>query len=89
MSTRPVSICPAAPCSISPVTSQVNVVGSASDGNALTTGRQALLVLAHLRSGDTYTRLAAGFRVGIATAYRYIHEAVDLWPLSRPRWNRS
>lgn len=30
-------------------------------------GRQALLVLAHLRCGDTYARLAAGFQVGIAT----------------------
>ncbi|WP_098896357.1 transposase family protein [Streptomyces sp. rh206] len=44
----------------------------------LTCGRQALLVLAHLRCGDTYARLAAGFRVGVATAYRYIREAVDL-----------
>ncbi|SCD34240.1 Helix-turn-helix of DDE superfamily endonuclease [Streptomyces sp. PpalLS-921] len=31
-----------------------------------------------LRCGDTYARLAAGFRVGIATVYRYIREAVDL-----------
>jgi hypothetical protein len=44
----------------------------------LTCGRQALLVLAHLRCGDTYARLAAGFRVGIATVHRYIREAVDL-----------
>ena len=44
----------------------------------LTCGRQALLVLAHLRCGDTHARLAAGFRVGIATVYRYIREAVDL-----------
>ncbi|WP_436740215.1 transposase family protein [Streptomyces sp. BBFR102] len=44
----------------------------------LTCGQQALLVLAHLRCGDTYARLAAGFRIGIATAYRYISEAVDL-----------
>ncbi|MDQ2589153.1 transposase family protein [Saccharothrix yanglingensis] len=41
-------------------------------------GRQALLVLAHLRCGDTYTRLAAGFGVGLATVCRYIHEAVEL-----------
>ncbi|MFD6997889.1 transposase family protein [Streptomyces mirabilis] len=27
-----------------------------------------MLVLAHLRNGDTYTRLAAGFQVGVATA---------------------
>jgi hypothetical protein len=32
----------------------------------LSPGRQALLVLAHLRNGDTYTRLAEGFRVGLA-----------------------
>lgn len=44
----------------------------------LAPGRQALLVLAHLRCGDTYARLAAGFRVGIATAFRYIRQAVDL-----------
>jgi DDE superfamily endonuclease len=41
-------------------------------------GRQALLVLAHLRNGDTYTRLAAGFGIGVATVYRYIREALDL-----------
>ncbi|MER5333771.1 transposase family protein [Micromonospora sp. NPDC002717] len=41
-------------------------------------GRQALLVLAHLRNGDTYTRLAAGFAVGVATAWRYVQEAVAL-----------
>ncbi|MEU5548026.1 transposase family protein [Streptomyces sioyaensis] len=44
----------------------------------LTCGRQALLALAHLRCGDTYARLAAGFRVGIATVFRYIREAADL-----------
>ena len=41
-------------------------------------GRQALLALAHLRNGDTYTRLAAGFAVNTATAWRYVREAVDL-----------
>ncbi|PSL51527.1 DDE superfamily endonuclease [Saccharothrix carnea] len=41
-------------------------------------GRQALLVLAHLRCGDTYTRLAAGFGIGLATVCRYIHEAIEL-----------
>ncbi|MFI1932160.1 transposase family protein [Streptomyces sp. NPDC020330] len=50
-----------------------------SRGRRLTCGRQALLVLAHLRCGDTYARLAAGFRVGIATVlHRYIREAVDV-----------
>lgn len=41
-------------------------------------GRQALLALAHLRNGDTYTRLAAGFGVGVATAWRYVQEAIAL-----------
>ncbi|MBL3808315.1 transposase family protein [Streptomyces sp. SID7982] len=44
----------------------------------LTCGRQALLVLAHLRGGDTYARLAARFRVGVAAVYRHVREAVDL-----------
>jgi hypothetical protein len=44
----------------------------------LNPGRQALLVLAHLRNGDTYTRLAAGFEVGVTTAWRYVQEAVTL-----------
>lgn len=41
-------------------------------------GRQALLVLAHLRCGHTYAQLAAGFGVGTTTAYRYIAEAIDV-----------
>ncbi|WP_053666576.1 IS5/IS1182 family transposase [Streptomyces sp. MMG1121] len=43
----------------------------------LPAGRQALLALAHLRCGDTYAQLAAGFGIGIAAAYRYIREAVE------------
>ncbi|MHC5264024.1 transposase family protein [Streptomyces sp. UC4497] len=41
-------------------------------------GRRALLVLAHLRKGDTYAQLAAGFGIGTATAYRYIREAIEI-----------
>jgi hypothetical protein len=44
----------------------------------LSCARQALLVLAHLRCGDTYSRLAAGFRVGVTTVWRYVTELVDL-----------
>ncbi|MFF7438036.1 transposase family protein [Streptomyces sp. NPDC008122] len=44
----------------------------------LTPGRQALLALAHLRCGDTYAQLAAGFGIGIATVFRCIREAVDV-----------
>jgi hypothetical protein len=35
-------------------------------------------VLAHLRNGDTHQRLAAGFGIGPAAAWRCIHETVDL-----------
>ena len=44
----------------------------------LPAARQALLALAHLRCGDTYAQLAAGFGIGIATVYRYIREAVEV-----------
>ncbi|MEU7997062.1 transposase family protein [Micromonospora sp. NPDC049060] len=44
----------------------------------LDAGRQALLALAHLRNGDTYTRLACGFAIGVATAWRYVQEAIAL-----------
>jgi hypothetical protein len=44
----------------------------------LSAGRQALLVLAHLRNGDTLARLAAGFGVGVSTVWRYLREGVDL-----------
>ena len=50
----------------------------------LSCARQALLVLAHLRCGDTYARLAAGFGVGVATAYRYVTELVDLLAAEAP-----
>ncbi|MFD3924572.1 transposase family protein [Streptomyces sp. NPDC058614] len=41
-------------------------------------GRQALLVRAHLRCENTYARLSAGFGTGLATAYRYVREAVEV-----------
>lgn len=44
----------------------------------LTAGRQALLVLAHLRCGDTHAQLAAGFGIGIATVFRCIREAIEV-----------
>ncbi|MCX5317332.1 transposase family protein [Streptomyces sp. NBC_00154] len=44
----------------------------------LTAGGQALLALAHLRCGDPYAQLAAGFGIGIASVYRYVREAVDV-----------
>ena len=44
----------------------------------LTAGRQALLVLAHLRRGETYRDLAVGFAVGTTTVYRYLREGLDV-----------
>ena len=44
----------------------------------LSPGRQALLALAHLRNGDTFTRLAASFGVSAATVWCYVREAVAL-----------
>ncbi|GAA4475681.1 hypothetical protein GCM10023170_098900 [Phytohabitans houttuyneae] len=36
------------------------------------------MTLAHLRNGDTLTRLAVGFAVSVTTAWRYLREAIDL-----------
>ena len=50
----------------------------------LSAGRQALLVVAYLRKGETYTDLAGGFGIGTSTVYRYIHEAVELLAAMAP-----
>jgi hypothetical protein len=39
----------------------------------LNPGRQALLVLAYLRKGETFAQLAAGFGIGRTTAWRYVN----------------
>src|SRR3954447_121521 len=44
----------------------------------LPAGQQALLVLAHLNKGETYTALAGGFGVGTTTVFRYVREGVDV-----------
>jgi hypothetical protein len=44
----------------------------------LSVGRQALLVAAHLRKGETYTDLAVGFGIGTTTVFRYIREALEV-----------
>jgi transposase-like protein len=41
----------------------------------LSAGRQALLVVAYLRKGETYADLACGFGIGTSTVYRYVREA--------------
>jgi hypothetical protein len=50
----------------------------------LTAGRQALLVVAHLRKGETYADLATGFAVGRSTVYRYLTEGLTLLAAMAP-----
>ena len=50
----------------------------------LNPGQQALLVLVHLRKGDTFAALAAGFGVG-TTAWRYVQETVTLLAARAPK----
>lgn len=47
-------------------------------------GRQALLVLAHLRKNETYTALAAGFALSVATVFRYVREALTVLAAMAP-----
>jgi hypothetical protein len=51
----------------------------------LNPGQQALLVLAHLRKGETFAELAAGFEVGTTTAWRYVSETVALLAARAPK----
>ena len=52
-------------------------------------GRQALLVLAYLRKGETFADLAAGFGVGTATAWRYVQETVALLAARAPKLRKA
>ncbi len=52
-------------------------------------GRQALLVLAHLRNGETYTALAGGFGVGTTTVFRYVREGVDVLAALAPTLDQA
>lgn len=42
----------------------------------LSSHQQALMLMAHLRKGETYQDLAVGFGVGTTTAYRYLREGL-------------
>ncbi len=55
----------------------------------LNPGKQALLVLACLRKGETFAGLAAGFGVGVSTAWRYVNETVSLLAARAPRLRKA
>lgn len=71
--------CPylAGPCEYSPTRCAIAraVLGSRW---RLSPGEQALLALAHVNKGETYTALAGCFGVGTATVFRYVREGVDV-----------
>lgn len=51
----------------------------------LNPGQQALLVLVHLRKGETFAKLGAGAGVSTSTAWRYVQEAVALLSARSPK----
>ena len=51
---------------------------SGSRWRRLDPAAQALLVLVHLHKAETFARLAAGFGVGTATAWRYVRQTMAL-----------
>ena len=55
----------------------------------LNPARQALLVLAYLRKGETFAELAAGFGVGTTTAWRYVNETVALLAARAPKLRKA
>jgi Helix-turn-helix of DDE superfamily endonuclease len=52
-------------------------------------GRQALLVLAYLKKGETFSDLAKGFEVGLAAAWRCVDETVDLLAARAPKLRKA
>jgi hypothetical protein len=48
-------------------------------------GRQALLVLVHLRKGEPFAEVGAGFEVSTTTCWRYVNETVELLTRRAPK----
>jgi DDE superfamily endonuclease/Helix-turn-helix of DDE superfamily endonuclease len=55
----------------------------------LNPGRQALLVLAYLRKGETFAELAAGFGIGTTTVWRYVTETTGLLAARSPKLRQA
>jgi hypothetical protein len=51
--------------------------------------REALLVLAYLRKGETFEHLAVGFGIGRTTAWRYVNETVELLAARAPKLRQA
>jgi len=64
-------------------------VAAGSRWRKLNPAKQALLVLAYLRKGETFADLAAGFGVGTATAWRYVNETVGLLAARAPKLRKA
>lgn len=48
-------------------------------------GQQALLVLVHLRKGEPFAQVEAGFGVSTTTCWRYVNETGDLLAAQAPK----
>ena len=46
-------------------------------------------MLAYLRKGETFAHLAAGFEVGVATAWRYVNETTELLAARAPKLRKA
>jgi hypothetical protein len=55
----------------------------------LNPGQQSLLVLVYLRKGETFAELAAGFAVGVTTAWRYVNETTELLAARAPKLRQA
>jgi hypothetical protein len=55
----------------------------------LDAGQQALLVLAHLRKGEPFAEVGAGFGVSATTCWRYVHETVELLAARSPKLRQA
>ena len=55
----------------------------------LSVGEQAMLVVAHLRMGETYAELGAGYGIGTTTVFRYIHQAIEVLASLAPTLNAA
>ncbi len=78
LSYPPRSRCPAGPCTASPTASAATAGSANPGGDRLASGEPGPARPGSPGNGDTYTCLAAGSEIGIATAWRYVQEAITL-----------